>query len=69
MTIREAARKGRPHAVINLANPVIWPARLRTVREAMAGAAVLNVAGPRESHHPGAYDRATVLLRRLLGKL
>lgn len=27
---------------------------------------ILNVAGPRESHRPGIYERATAMLRRLL---
>jgi len=31
--------------------------------------AVLNIAGPRESTLPGAYDRATALLRRVLADL
>ena len=68
LTLREAARRGRPHALIDLANPVVWSARLRTVRETIIGVGVLNVAGPRESHHPGTYDMAKALLRRLLAR-
>jgi hypothetical protein len=68
LTLRAAARRGRPHTLIDLANPVLWSARLRAVREAITGVGVLNVTGPRESHHPRTYYRAKALLRRLLAR-
>jgi hypothetical protein len=66
LTLRMARRLGRPHAVIDLADEGGWDAEVRRVAARLAGAAVLNVAGPRESERPGAYARAGALLRRLL---
>jgi hypothetical protein len=66
LALREAARLGKPRAAIDLANPVLWPARLLTVRQALADVGVLHVTGPRESRRPGIYVRALALLRRLL---
>ncbi len=64
LTVRLAARHGRPCLVVDLAAPptpatvAAWLAA-RDVR-------VLNVAGPRESTHPGIHDLAAAYLERVL---
>ena len=64
LTVRLAARHGRPCLVVDLADPtpaadvVAW-LRAHTIR-------TLNVAGPRESTHPGIHDRAAAYLERIV---
>ena len=65
LTLETARRLGKPHAVIDLADEAARDAGLRRVAALLKGVRVLNVAGPRESEHPGAYGRAGALLRRL----
>ena len=66
LALREAIRRGKPHALVDLANADVWPTRLLSLRQALAGVAVLHVAGARESSRPGVYKAATAFLRRLL---
>jgi hypothetical protein len=66
LTLRTARRVGKPHAVIDLADEAAWEAEARRVAPMLIRAAVVNVAGPRESERPGVYARAGALLRRLL---
>jgi putative molybdenum carrier protein len=66
LALREAIRRGKPHALVDLANSDMWPARVLSLRQALAGVAVLNVAGARESSRPGVYKAAKAFLRRLL---
>ena len=64
LTVRLAARHGRPCLVVDLAAPsepaavAAWLAR--------HAVQVLNVAGPRESTHPGIHDQAAAYLDRVL---
>lgn len=64
LTVRLAARHGRPCLVVDLDDPppaaevVAWLRRSR-VR-------TLNVAGPRESTHPGIHDRAAAFLAAIV---
>lgn len=59
LTLRHAAKLGRPHLVMALedANP-------RTIGDWLAAGhfATLNIAGPREENRPGIYARTLVLL-------
>jgi hypothetical protein len=65
LTVRLARRQGRPAMTVDLAAapraPAVrdWIARERIRR--------LNVAGPRESEHPGIHAQATQFLRAVLG--
>jgi hypothetical protein len=68
LTVEECRRLGKPHLVIDLAAqgeqaPTVlardW------IRASLPGG-VLNVAGPRASQHPGAYEEASRLLLALL---
>lgn len=64
LTLRLAARMGKPVLAVDLAKP--WePAAVRAwlEREAIA---VLNVAGPRESERPGVAAQATRFLTEIL---
>lgn len=63
-TLRCARELERPHRVVDLDAPED-PEALRTWLAA-EGVRVLNIAGPRESEHPGVYDDAVAFLRRLL---
>jgi hypothetical protein len=54
---------GRPHALVDLARDPDPGA----LADWVAAVAVLNVAGPRESRHPGIYDQAKRYLLDLLG--
>jgi hypothetical protein len=66
LTIALARRLGRPHLVLDLgAHPPPDPARVTLWAEAH-GIATLNVAGPRESQHPGIQDEARAFLERAL---
>jgi hypothetical protein len=64
LTVRLAERHGRPCRVVDLDAPpdpddvVAWLARHR-IR-------TLNVAGPRESTHPGVHDQAAAFVDRVL---
>ena len=58
----EACR--RPHRVVDPDAAPDIPSLRRWLDE--QGVRVLNVAGPRESHHPGIYLRACTILRALL---
>lgn len=60
-----AERRGRPHRVVDLAEPGDPQALRRWLRG--AGVRTLNVAGPRESQRPGIYAEARRWLRELLG--
>lgn len=64
LTVRLAARHGRPCLVVDLAAPAA-PSTVATWL-ASNDARVLNVAGPRESTHPGIHDRAAAYLERVL---
>jgi hypothetical protein len=64
LTVRLAARHGRPCRVVDLAEPPP-PAEVAGWLEANA-VRVLNVAGPRESTHPGIHDRAAAYLEQVL---
>ena len=64
LTWRLARRHGKPHLVVDLAQPMDWPVAHRWV--ARYGTATLNVAGPRESQCPGIHAQASEFLRRLL---
>lgn len=62
-TVEHAVRLGRPHLVIDVdqgaAEATAW-------LDALDGATVLNVAGPRESQAPGIQEATRELLRRVL---
>ncbi len=62
LTIQITEKLGRPCIAVT---PETDPAALRSWL-ARHGAAVLNVAGPRESEAPGIYQRARTLLETLL---
>jgi hypothetical protein len=64
LTVAIARDLGRPFVVVDLAGA----ADVEAVREWLARerVRVLNVAGPRESSHPGIYEDAGQFLRRLL---
>ncbi len=64
LTIALARRHGRPVLVLDLAQGPD-PAEVRVWAEA-AEISVLNVAGPRESQHPGIQDEARRLLEEAL---
>ena len=66
LTVREAERQGRPHAVVDLTDAARLTGALARMRGLLAGVRVLNMAGPRESGHPGVYAKAKAFLRRLL---
>jgi len=63
LTLRLARSYGRPALAVDLAAPAVagavrqWLARERIGR--------LNVAGPRESEHPGIHDQAAAFLREV----
>jgi len=60
LALAEAARLGRPTLLLGLdADPAV-------ARTFLAEHAAVNVAGPRESELPGAYEAARVLLRSAL---
>ena len=62
-TIDCARRLGKPYCVVDLARQAdVEEAQGWIARE---GVRVLNVAGPRESTYPGAYEGALALLDRL----
>jgi hypothetical protein len=62
-TLRVAARLGRPHKALDLAeSPDPEAVRLWI---AVSSIRTLNVAGPRESDSPGIHDEAASFLRRL----
>ncbi len=63
LTVACAARLGRPHLVASTRDVAAVRAWLAT----LARPVVLNVAGPRESEHPGLYDAAALTLREVLG--
>jgi hypothetical protein len=67
LTLRLARRLGRPALAVDLSAPP----RAETVREWLAAERIekLNVAGPRESEHPGIHDQAAVFLREVLDAL
>ena len=69
LTITLARRLGRPHLVLDLAaKPAPDPAAL-TLWANAHDLAVLNVAGPRESAHPGIQDEARAFLENALREL
>ncbi|MBW3538846.1 MAG: putative molybdenum carrier protein [Planctomycetes bacterium] len=62
-------RFGKPCLVIDLTDPWDPAAAARWIKGHAAGpltAGSLNIAGPRESQHPGLYDRAADYLRSVL---
>jgi len=61
-----ASRLGRPFLASSTDDARAVRAWLRELREALPGALVLNVAGPRESKEPGLYDAACRLLEQVL---
>jgi putative molybdenum carrier protein len=64
LTVRMAERHGRPCSIVDLDDP---PAPTAVVAWLVGHAVrVLNVAGPRESTHPGIHDRAVAYLERIL---
>jgi hypothetical protein len=66
-TAAYAAHRGRPHAMVDL---VHWSdADVERVRAWLAAHAIrtLNIAGPRASQAPGAYDAARAFITALLG--
>jgi hypothetical protein len=66
LTIALARRLGRAHLVLDLAaHPPPDPARVKLWANAHL-VAVLNVAGPRESQHPGIQDEAHAFLETAL---
>ncbi len=68
-TVRCAARLGRPCLVVPLSAAEPGAEAERVVRWIEAGSfAVLNVAGPRESRHPGIYRDARAFLDRVLAQ-
>lgn len=64
LTVKEAAKKGRPHLVVDLAGGADAAAVAAWI--AAEGVGVLNVAGPRESNHPGIHAEAAAFLRAVL---
>ena len=64
LTRQLAAAYGKPHLVVDLAQPVDPDAIRRWLAE--QGISVLNVAGPRESQWPGAAAAARALIAQLL---
>ena len=66
LTVREAQRQGRRHAVADLVDKVRLPDELVKLRSLLTDVRVLNVGGPCENGRPGIYDRAKTFLRRLL---
>jgi Circularly permutated YpsA SLOG family len=64
LTLEEARRRGRPALAVEL-GPAARPEAVRDWLAA-SGIAVLNVAGPRESTHPGIHADAGVFLRAVL---
>jgi hypothetical protein len=64
LTRRLARRHGKPHRVVDLDQPIDWPAIRRWL--ARHGTGTLNVAGPRESQCPGIHAQAAEFLRELL---
>jgi hypothetical protein len=70
LTVNLCKRLGKPHLVIDLAQDDLT-ASLSQVRDWLAGFpdGVVNVAGPRESKHPGIAERARVFLREALREL
>ena len=70
-TIEEARALGRPLLEIDLAAPDVESAAGRVVAwlDSIASLGRLNVAGPRASESPEAYERARALLTRVLGVL
>jgi predicted Rossmann fold nucleotide-binding protein DprA/Smf involved in DNA uptake len=64
LTRRLARRLGRPALAVDLsAGPIRQSVRDWIARERIA---TLNVAGPRESEHPGIHDQAAAFLREAL---
>jgi hypothetical protein len=65
LTVRLARRHGRPAMTVDLAAAPSAPA----VRDWIGRERIrrLNVAGPRESEHPGIHAQATQFLRAVLG--
>jgi hypothetical protein len=64
LTLRLAREHGRPALAVDLsAGPAATAVRDWITRE---GIRTLNVAGPRESEHPGIHDDAMALLREVL---
>lgn len=64
LTRRLARRHRKPHHLVDLQQPIDWPAIRRWL--AKRGTGTLNVAGPRESQSPGIYAQAADFLRKLL---
>jgi Circularly permutated YpsA SLOG family len=64
LTLAIARSLGRPHRIVDLAGPTdAEDVRAWLGREHVR---ILNVAGPRESSHPGIYDEAFAVLTALL---
>jgi hypothetical protein len=64
LTRRLAERHRKPHLVIDLLQPIDWPAVRAWV--AQRGTGTLNVGGPRESQCPGIHGQAAKFLRQML---
>jgi hypothetical protein len=64
LTCRLARQHRKPCLIVDLDRPVA-PEEVRTWIAA-EGVRVLNVAGPRESSHPGVQERAAGFMRRVL---
>jgi hypothetical protein len=66
LTLERARRARKPHRCIDLAcEPDVVGARAWLIAQRIR---VLNVAGPRESEHPGIHAQAVRFLRRLLAR-
>jgi len=63
LTLGLARKLGRPHFVVDLREPEDPRTSLDRLRE--GGVRILNVAGPRESTHPGIYRAARAYLEAL----
>jgi hypothetical protein len=69
LTADECRKAGKPHLVLDLADEEHLLEAIATARTwgaANVASGVLNVAGPRESSHPGIYDAAKEFLRAVL---
>jgi hypothetical protein len=70
LTARICQARGKPHRVVDLADPASWAADavadLRHWLRRVPPAGTINVAGPRESEAPGIHDKALAFLRDVL---
>lgn len=64
LTVRLAQSRNKPHLVVNPLNPHSVNRVLQWLRK--HDLRILNVAGPRESSHPGIYQDSVKFLKRIL---